>query len=394
MRRSSMFGKLVRTALATAASVILSHLPAHAQTSVACGVALDKAALNVGVGEANWNINVTTAATCAWSASSDSAWLVVKTTVPTSAVGNGYAKVRAVTNTTSPAKRTGHFSVNGVVYTVTQGGCGTSCTGLAPPAPTPTPDPLPTPDPGPKKTLRILQYNTHHGGWGTDGVYSPDRIVAQILKANPDVVCMNEIEQGDSWSKNADQTAVYQTLLQNATHQTWYKVFMNHAGATTGNGNLILSKFPFIATASYLLPASRSAVDATIDVNGRTINIVSTHMDNASAGNRINEISALIPWAVTFAEDRIILGDYNAWPTTTEIANMTVDYTDTWTAAQAMGTATGTGITHGSHRIDYIFLSKKASFVKLASMETFNTSDANGVKPSDHEPVLAVFNVQ
>jgi len=331
---------------------------------------------------------VTTAASCAWSAVSNSDWLIVRSTVPAPAVGNGYAKVRAVTNTTSASKRIGHVSVNGALYTVTQGGCGTSCTD---PTPTPTPDPLPPPS---SATLRVLQYNTHHGGWGTDGVYSPDRIVAQILKANPDVVCMNEIEQGDSWSKNADQTAVYQTLLQNATHQTWYKVFMNHAGATTGNGNLILSKFPFIATASYLLPASRSAVDATIDVNGRTINIVSTHMDNASAGNRINEISALIPWAVTFAEDRIILGDYNAWPTTTEIANMTVDYTDTWTAAQAMGTATGTGVTHGSHRIDYIFLSKKASFVKLASMETFNTSDANGVKPSDHEPVLAVFNVQ
>jgi len=24
-------------------------------------------------------------------------------------------------------------------------------------------------------TLRVLQWNTHHGGYGTDGVYSPDR---------------------------------------------------------------------------------------------------------------------------------------------------------------------------------------------------------------------------
>jgi len=141
MRRSSLFGKFVNTAVAAAAALIVSHSTAHAQTAPApaCGVALDKAALSVGVGEANWNINVTSAATCAWSAASDSDWLVVKSTVPAPAVGNGYAKVRAIANTTSPEKRTGHFFVNGVVYTVTQGGCGTSCTGaVATPPPSPS----------------------------------------------------------------------------------------------------------------------------------------------------------------------------------------------------------------------------------------------------------------
>jgi endonuclease/exonuclease/phosphatase family metal-dependent hydrolase len=115
----------------------------------------------------------------------------------------------------------------------------------------------------------VLHYNTHHGGWGTDGIYDPNRIVAWIVKANPDIVSMNEIEVGTSWSSGADQTTLYQTLLQKATGRTWYKVFMHHSGATTGNGNLILSRYPFIATASHLLPAGRSAVDATISVNGR-----------------------------------------------------------------------------------------------------------------------------
>jgi endonuclease/exonuclease/phosphatase family metal-dependent hydrolase len=363
-----------------------------------CTFTLDKTAMTVGVGEANWNITVTTQPTCAWSATSDSDWLIVRSTTPAPAAGNGSARIRAVTNTISPSRRVGHVTIGGAVYTVTQGGCGTSCAPANQPADEPPPPPPSQPvtpnvpvNPG---TLRILQYNTHHGGWGTDGVYSPDRIVAQIVKAKPDVVCMNEIEQFDSWSKNLDQTVVYQTLLQNATGKTWYKVFMNHAGATTGNGNLILSTFPFIATASYLLPASRSAVDATIDVNGRVVNIISTHMDNVSATNRKNEITALLPWAVTFAEARVILGDYNAWPETTEISMMKANYIDTWTAAQAMHTAIGSGITHGVHRIDYIFLSKTASFLQLASVESFNTADANGVKPSDHDPVLAVFDVR
>ena len=130
MRRVSVFSSVVRIAVATAAAVVLNHSSAQAQT-LACGVALDKTALTVGVAEANWNINVTAAAACKWTASSDNSWLVVKSTMPTSAAGNGYAKVRAITNTTSATKRTGHFFVNGIVYTVTQGGCGTSCTGSA-----------------------------------------------------------------------------------------------------------------------------------------------------------------------------------------------------------------------------------------------------------------------
>jgi endonuclease/exonuclease/phosphatase family metal-dependent hydrolase len=243
-------------------------------------------------------------------------------------------------------------------------------------------------------TLRVLQYNTHHGGWGTDGVYNPSRLVAWVVKANPDIVSLNEIEVNTSWSKGADQTTLYQTLIQNATGRAWYKVFMTNAGNTNGNGNLILSKYPFIATATNLLPADRSAVDATISVNGRTINFTSTHLDSVSATNRLAELADLLPWETTLAEQRLILGDYNAWPETTEIATMKATYIDTWASAQSLGTAAGNGITHGAHRIDYIFQSKSATYLSLTSTQVFNTSDANGVKPSDHEPVLAVFQVK
>jgi endonuclease/exonuclease/phosphatase family metal-dependent hydrolase len=246
----------------------------------------------------------------------------------------------------------------------------------------------------PVPTLRVLQYNTHHGGWGTDGVYDPNRIVAWIVKANPDVVSLNEVEVKTSWSKGADQTTLYQSLLQKATGRTWYKVFVNHAGWAIGNGNLILSKYPFIATATRLLPVERSALDVTISVNGRTINVTSTHLDSTSASNRVAELSELLHWETSLAEQRLILGDFNAWPQSSEIATIKSTYTDTWLTAQSLGTAAGNGITHGSHRIDYIFQSKNATYLSLASVQIFNTADAKGVKPSDHDPVLAVFRVK
>jgi len=91
----------------------------------ACGaVTLDATSKNVGAKEANWVITVTAPdSTCTWSAVSDADWLVVKSTTPTvmPVAGSGTIKVRAVANTTGAA-RTGHITVNGVTYTVRQGG--------------------------------------------------------------------------------------------------------------------------------------------------------------------------------------------------------------------------------------------------------------------------------
>jgi endonuclease/exonuclease/phosphatase family metal-dependent hydrolase len=389
---SEALDPLVRPALTVVYGGTATTNPPAAPVAVPatmCGVALDKAAFTVGVGEANWTISVSTAADCAWRAVSDVEWLVVRSTTPASATGNGSVKVRAVTNTTSPSKRTGRVTINGAAYIVTQGGCGTSCT-----APAPTAPPAVLPPPASAVTLRVLQYNTHHGGWGTDGVYNVERIVDWIVRANPDVVSLNEIEMNTGWSQGKDQSNIYLDLLQRKTSKTWYKVYFNRMGAATGIGQVILSTYPFVGTSGQLLSASRSAVDAMIAVNGRIINLVSTHLDNVTQANRLKEISEMLPWATTLAEQRIVAGDFNAWPETTEIANMKAAYEDTWLAAQTKRTAVGTGITHGSHRIDYIFKSKSATFLNLLSVQIFNTADAQGVRPSDHEPVLAVFEVR
>ena len=369
-----------------------------------CAATLDKTSLAVGAGEANWTITVTTA--CAWSATSDAAWLVVKSTAPVPAVGNGSIKMRAVANTTSVAKRIGHVTVNSAVYTVTQSGCGTSCTVVDPPVP-----PVVTPPPT-GSTLRLLQYNTHHGGYGTDNVFSTERIANWVVASHADVVSLQEIEINTSWSKGLDDTVIYQTLLQQKTGQTWYKVFFSLSGASTGIGDLILSRYPFIATGHQLLSGGRSAVNATIDVNGRTVNVTSAHLDSVSQANRIQAVAELLAWQATLAENRIVVGDYNAWPGTTEIANMSTDYLDTWVAATAAGTAIAwsgnpTGITHAYHRIDYIFQSKNAPALQLQSVTVFDTSDqsanacvtgcfanSTGIDPSDHRPVMAIFNVQ
>jgi phosphatidylserine/phosphatidylglycerophosphate/cardiolipin synthase-like enzyme len=106
-------------------TVTVSQQAARPAPGPTCAVTLDRTSIVVGAGEANWIIYVTTPdSTCTWTASADASWLVVKSTSPTAmpVSGNGYVKVRAVTN--AGPRRIGHFTVNGMVYTVTQGAGG------------------------------------------------------------------------------------------------------------------------------------------------------------------------------------------------------------------------------------------------------------------------------
>jgi len=246
-------------------------------------------------------------------------------------------------------------------------------------------------------TLRVLQWNTHHGGVGTDGVLDADRLIKKAASFKPDIVSFNEVERFTGWG-NYDEPVLMAGLMKKYTGQTWYYKFTTATGAATGNGNLILSRFPFDSTEIRLLSHNRAAVDAAINLNGRTINFTSTHLDADSTSYRLAEIGELTSWEKGLAEQRIIAGDFNAWPGSTENSTMTATYVDSWAQAQANGTAVAyAGNTAGNtrnSRIDYIYYSKGATALKLQSSQVFDVRDANGVMPSDHRPVMSIFAVK
>jgi endonuclease/exonuclease/phosphatase family metal-dependent hydrolase len=96
-----------------------------------------------------------------------------------------------------------------------------------------------------------------------------------------------------------------------------------------------------------------------------------------------------------FSEPRIMLGDFNTWPATSDYFLMGTPYQDAWAAALSAGMATaynGTGATHGTSRFDYVFSSRVAALV-LQSVTVPDTR-VNGVYPSDHDPVVAQFIVK
>jgi endonuclease/exonuclease/phosphatase family metal-dependent hydrolase len=263
------------------------------------------------------------------------------------------------------------------------------------PAPAPAPAPAPT-----TATLRVLQWNTHHGGVGTDNVYDPNRLASWIVAMNPDVVMLNEIEKNTSWGSQ-DQPEVYKSLLQQKTGRTWYYTFAQEFGqwSANGKGNMILSRFPISYATSYELVHNldRSIGLATITVNGRPITLISTHLDPYDATLRLAQAQEVTGWAAPQPENRIIAGDMNAWPDQSSIAQFNSFYYDSWTIALSNGTATAfsgnTGETK-SGRIDYIFYSRNASSLVVQSSQVYDTRDANGYTPSDHRPVVTTFLVK
>ena len=258
-----------------------------------------------------------------------------------------------------------------------------------PPPPEPEPEPAPTPAPS-GSTLKVLTWNIHHGT-GMDGKYNIDRIAAYIAKTGAQVVSLNEVERYTGWG-NEDQPARFASLLKSKTGKTWYYNFAQRDGTTNGQGNLVLSVYPFESTGDYQLSGSRSVARGAIIVNGIRVNVFSVHLDDGSQSTRVTQMKQLISWAATYPEQRIIAGDFNCYGSW--IDTMESPYNDAWAVAVSKGYASGSGATRSGSRIDYIWYSKSASRLYLTDAQVWDGRDPSGVYISDHRPVLAIYTVK
>jgi len=245
--------------------------------------------------------------------------------------------------------------------------------------------------------LRVLQWNSQYGGVGTDGRSDVERFIKKAASFNADIMSFNEVERYTSYA-NYDGPAKMAALMKRYTGQTWYYKFTTFYGSANGMGNMILSRFPFDSSEVRLFSHGRAAIDAVVNVNGRSIHFTSTHLSYQSTSYRLEQIGELTSWERGLAEPRIIAGDFNAFPGSGENATMKATYVDSWAQAQSEGTAIAyPGNTAGNtrrSRIDYIYYSKGATALKLVSSQVFDVRDANGVMPSDHRPVMSIFTVK
>jgi endonuclease/exonuclease/phosphatase family metal-dependent hydrolase len=183
-------------------------------------------------------------------------------------------------------------------------------------------------------------------------------------------------------------------LVTQKSGRTWYRQNVNGMGDGRGVGNVLLSRYPLASASSTLLSYNRGVAQIGIVVNGRNVNLFSTHVEYDNASWRPIQIAEAARWMSSFSEPRITMGDFNTSPDTIEYRALSSWMRDAWTTAVGSGTATaynGTGATHGSSRFDYVFSSANG----VLSTESADVPDTrvNGVFASDHDPVIVVFGV-
>ena len=151
-----------------------------------------------------------------------------------------------------------------------------------------------------------------------------------------------------------------------------------------------------------------------MNVGGKNVNFFATHLDHTSSSLRYQQVSEIQSFMSNFSEPRIVGGDFNAGPDLSETIHMAEQYYDTWVQAMNIGTASAypdnpvymhTRTRRG--RIDYIWASKGGNVV-LKSMQIPDVRDLNnknvvvwlgnaddwGVRPSDHNPTVAVIEIR
>ena len=252
--------------------------------------------------------------------------------------------------------------------------------------------------------LRVMSWNIQFGE-GTDAVTNYDRTASWIAANNPDVVGLCEVPAGN--------VPVLIALLTQKTGRTWFSQFApKYVG--TDEGNLILSWHAFSGVNATFLSANRSVAQATISIGGQNVNFFATHLDDALSSNRAAEVGELKNWASNFSEPRIIVGDFNGGPDTTEALSMTASYIDSWSRSMDLGTAVAypdnpVGIYTRTRRgrIDYIFYSSQNSALLVRDARIpdsrdlsntnvvikLGTADDAGVRPSDHNFMVTDFDL-
>ena len=255
-----------------------------------------------------------------------------------------------------------------------------------------TASPSPSP-PSTGSTLKVLHWNIAQG-YDPTGEPNIDRIANFIASKRPDVISLNEAMKYSSTSSHAQQIA---DRLRTLTGQTWTYHWIQKGGASTGEGEAIMTRFGVDATDDYLLSYVRSVAMLRINVNGRNITVASTHLDHQSTSYRLTQISQLKSWLGSQPEQRIVAGDFNAWPGTSEYSTMTSTYNDGWAVARSAGTAYSfsgnpDGNTRNS-RIDYVWSSKGATALRVVRADVYDASDSQG-RMSDHNPLMVTYQVQ
>ena len=157
--------------------------------------------------------------------------------------------------------------------------------------------------------MKLATWNLHRC-IGVDGKKSPERCAAVLQEIDADVIALQELE-----SRPGHELDVLAYLAGNAGARAIAGTTMVEQDAHYGNA--LLTRLPVLAVRRHDLSVSgrepRGALDVDIELDGRRLQLIATHLGLRPAERR-EQVERLLPLLNTESHDlAILVGDLNEW---------------------------------------------------------------------------------
>jgi endonuclease/exonuclease/phosphatase family metal-dependent hydrolase len=238
-----------------------------------------------------------------------------------------------------------------------------------------------TPTAHAKKTIRVMTYNIHVGV-GMDKKLDLQRIADVINRERPDLVGLQEVDRGVRRTEGKDEIV---ELAKMTSMEFAFAPNLDYQGGKYGVA--ILSRWPIKNTVHRMFENKRESerrgmLAIEIEVDKKTINFVTTHLDYQFEDGRLFETEQLMSFLDGAKGPLIVVADLNDVPEGSAYKLMRTKFDDAWVTSRAKGDGFSYPADKPVKRIDHIFYrtgdrvrAKKAWVVATLA--------------SDHVPVVA-----
>ena len=243
--------------------------------------------------------------------------------------------------------------------------------------------PRPRAEPAPGRVrLNVMSYNIHVG-IGMDKKLDLARIAEVIRRQRVDLVGLQEVDRGVERTGRADEI---KELARLTGMDYAFAHNLDYQGGQYGVA--VLSRFPILAIdhrryANRRERERRGFIRVEIEVGGRRLNFVTTHLDYQFLDGRVFETEQLLKALEEVSGPVIVAGDFNEEPPGGAYDMMLkAGFADCWKQE------TAAGLTYPADkptkRIDYVFYRNLGAGVRT-------TASVPDTLASDHRPLVVQF---
>jgi endonuclease/exonuclease/phosphatase family metal-dependent hydrolase len=229
--------------------------------------------------------------------------------------------------------------------------------------------------------LKVMSYNIHHA-ISIDGKIDIDEIARIIEESGAQIVGLQEVDKRFIRTLFVDQA---KKLAEKLDMYYYFGDTLNILGAEYGNA--ILSKFPIKSVSNLQLDSKgeqRGIISAKIDINGKEINFLVTHL-SLNRAVRNTQIQQLKRYLGLLENEVILVGDFNSTPQDGEIMLIERELREVVKELGNRKIYTFRKLDGSKVQIDYIFVSPE---VTASQVYTINS------RASDHLPLVAYIRIK